>query len=130
MSGNFSYRGVWRAARDICQGQIQPAHRTAPTGRPNYNFCSVFYTATPIVVAKGTGGLEAPNALCPEDSQLQPGPLLLISGERVEFNPHFPTPSTRSSTSQLIRLFSSSVHFTEHYTGDKIKIVLWGYVTH
>jgi hypothetical protein len=50
------------------------------------------------MVAKGSGDLAAPNGLGPEDSKLQPGPLLLISGERVEFNPHSPTPSTQPST--------------------------------
>jgi hypothetical protein len=40
------------------------------------------------MVAKDTEAHAAPNALYPEDSKLQPGPLLLISGERVEFNPH------------------------------------------
>lgn len=67
-SGNFSYRGVWHAARDICQGQIKPAHLTPPAGMPKLKICSVFYTATPIMVAKGTGAQEAPNALYPEDS--------------------------------------------------------------
>lgn len=83
---------------DICQGQMKPAHLTTPIGRPKHKFCSAFCTVTPIIVAKVNGAQEAPNALYPEDSKLQPGPLLLISGERVEFNPHFPTPSTRSST--------------------------------
>ena len=98
-SGNFSYPGAWRAASDICQGQVQPAHLTTPIGRAKYKFCCGFYTAKSIMEAKGSGALAAPNALCPGDSKLQRGPLLLISGERVEFNPpHSPTPSTRSST--------------------------------
>ena len=97
-SGNFSYRGVWGAARDICQGQSKPAHLTTPTGRPKHKFCGAVSTATPIMVAKESGALAAPNGLCPEDYKLQPGPLLMISGERVEFNPHSPTRSTRSST--------------------------------